>query len=248
MTPSSTRYSVRDDLRAAHEKAWTHLAAPGTWWTGEERLQIASEARAARACTLCRARKNAVSPMAVQGEHTGDGKLNPGVVDVIHRVVTDPGRLTRSFVHGLFESGVLDDAPYVELVAVAVVTNALDVFERAVGNSPSALPEPVPGEPSRVPSELARDDGAWVRLVPDGEAGGEVARAIYQGLDQVPNIGRALSLVPAEVALLHQLSTPHYMSLDNVANPNYEMPGRALDRLQMELVASRVSLMNDCFY
>jgi hypothetical protein len=38
------------------------------------------------------------------------------------------------------------------------------------------------------------------------------------------------------------------MELSHVSDPHYETPGRAIDRLQMELVASRVSLMNDCFY
>ena len=31
---------VRDDLVAAHRRAWARLAAPGEWWTGAVRLAI----------------------------------------------------------------------------------------------------------------------------------------------------------------------------------------------------------------
>lgn len=241
-------YDVRPDLRANHERVWRHLSAPGTWWSGEERLQIAAEVRAARSCAFCVERKAALSPTAVQGIHASEGKLPEAQVDLVHRLVTDPGRLSKSYVRGLFEQGAIAEAPYVELVAVVVMTHALDVFDRALGREPATLPTPRAGVPTRDESALARDDGAWVRLVPDGEAGGARALEIYQGLERVPNIGRALSLVPAEVAVMHELSEPHYMALQNVANPGYETPGRAIGRLQMELVASRVSRMNECFY
>lgn len=32
---------VRADLADAHRDAWTHLAEPGSWWTGEQRLELA---------------------------------------------------------------------------------------------------------------------------------------------------------------------------------------------------------------
>ena len=57
-----------------------------------------------------------------------------------------------------------------------------------------------------------------------------------------------LGLVPAELKQIRQFSGPHYMTLDRVGNPRNDMPGRALDRLQMELVASRVSSINECCY
>ena len=44
----------------------------------------------------------------MSGEHDSEGKLAPEVVDVIHLVITDPGRLTQSFVERLFE-GAVDD-------------------------------------------------------------------------------------------------------------------------------------------
>jgi hypothetical protein len=246
-SPQTSRYAIRADLRSCHEAAWEHIATPGTWWSAAERISIAQEARNSRTCTLCAERKQAVSPFAVSGKHDSEGQLAPEVEDVIHRVITDPGRLTQSFVQGLLE-GEVDDVHYVELVSVCVLANAMDVFSRALGDPAAPLPAPKAGEPSRRASRFAREDGAWVKLVPFGEEGGDEARDLYHGLEMVPNIGRALSLVPPEAAFMLQVAASHYLQIDKVRDPNYEPPGRALDRMQIELVASKVSIMNDCFY
>ncbi len=87
---------VREDLPATHRQAWRRLAQPGTWWTGRERVAIATEVRQAAHCSYCRARKVALSPDAVEGVHESLGALPEAVVEVIHRVVTDPARLSRS--------------------------------------------------------------------------------------------------------------------------------------------------------
>ncbi len=42
MTPA-----IRDDLAEAHRLAWAHLASPGSWWTGAERIELAATAVAA---------------------------------------------------------------------------------------------------------------------------------------------------------------------------------------------------------
>lgn len=244
---ASSGYPVRDDLETAHRETWRRLAGPGTWWTGVERLAIAAETRRAWDCALCAQRKAAVSPFAVEGTHDAGRDLPPDVVDVVHRIVTDPGRLTRSWCRGVIEAG-LSEPRYVELVAVVVKTVALDVFPLAIGAERLPLPEARPGEPTRTAPDTARDDGAWVPLVPAGPEGGEAGRTLYGEREMVPNIGRALSLVPDEALGLHVLSGPHYMDLDHVTDPAFVQPGRALDRLQTELVAARVSAMNECFY
>ena len=52
-------YAVRQDIVDTHVRAWRHIAAPGTWLTGERRLAIAAETRNAAACSLCGERKAA---------------------------------------------------------------------------------------------------------------------------------------------------------------------------------------------
>jgi hypothetical protein len=61
----------------------------------------------------------------------------------------------------------------------------------------------------------------------------------------VPNIMRALSLVPDAARMLRRLSAAHYIREDQIPDPTIR---RILDRSQMELVAARVSALNQCFY
>ncbi len=245
---SSSKYPIRKDLSDSHQRMLESFSRSGTWWTGAERRAIASEARAARDCGLCAERKAALSPFALDGEHAGPGELAREIVDVIHRIVTDPARLARSWYDRVMAQGLLNEERYVELVSVTVLINSLDVFARAIGIQPAPLPAPTAGSPSRERPATARTEGAWVSQIPAGAEGGEDWAALYGDRDEVPQIGRALSLVPAEVAMLDALSGPHYMNLAHVGDPSYTEPGRALDRLQMELVAARVSAINECFY
>src|SRR5262245_23209111 len=91
----NTGIAVRSDIIASQTRAWQSLGAPGTWWTGPERVEIAREVRAARRCAACAERKAALSPYSVLTTHSAAADLGPAVVDAVHRVVTDPGRLSR---------------------------------------------------------------------------------------------------------------------------------------------------------
>lgn len=235
---------VRDDLAAAHARAWAALARSGTWWTGEERIAIAAETRAAAACTLCRERKAALSPYTVAGTHDGPGRLPVPAVDAVHRITTDPGRLTRAWFDTLRPGG-LDDPAYVELLGVVTTVLGTDSFCRAIGVPVHALPAPEPGSPSRRRPAAARDEGAWVPTIPGGAATGADADLYADVPGRVPNVVRALSLVPDALRTLKDLGAAHYV-------PFAEVPvvtrGRAIDRAQMELVAARVSALRECFY
>jgi alkylhydroperoxidase family enzyme len=241
---SAARVTVREDLEAAHRLLWERLRSPGTWWTGGERVAAAAESRAAESCSLCKTRKGALSPHAVQGRHAGGGELAEVPVDVIHRVRTDPGRLSRAWYDRVLASG-LHEGPYVELVAVVAMTAGVDSFARALGIAPFPLPEPLAGEPSRYRPSTARPNGAWVATIAGGDAIGSESD-LYRELAIVPNIASALSLVPDEVRTLRRLSEAHYMGIEHVPDPTFRCG--TLDRMQMELVAARVSALNQCFY
>ena len=64
---------VRAGLDRELKRAWQRLAAPGTWWSGEQRLAIAREARHASFCALCAQRREALSPFAINGHHDSLG-------------------------------------------------------------------------------------------------------------------------------------------------------------------------------
>lgn len=232
---------IPEEMRAAHRGAWQRLAAPGAWWTGAEHVALAAEVRAARECALCHERKAALSPHAVAGEHEATAALPAAAVDAVHRITTDPGRLTKSWYEKTLAAG-LSDGHYVELVGVVVTIVNLDALHRALGAPLEPLPEPVAGEPSgaRPPSEQG---GAWVPWIDLGSA---EARDLYGGPPRVANVLRALSLVPDAARQLQELSAVHYLPMDKVADPRAGLP--SLSRPQMELIAGRVSALNECFY
>jgi hypothetical protein len=142
-----------------HADAWRRLGECGTWWTGAERVAILAEARAAARCGLCATRREAVSPNAVTGEHdTAEaGALLPSTaVDAVHRIATDPGRITRGWVQ---------ETRY-----------AIDGFADALGALPRALPTPGAGEPTRVRPGGVGNVGAYVSQSTD-KAFANVSRA-----------------------------------------------------------------------
>jgi alkylhydroperoxidase family enzyme len=239
---STADVAVRDDLRDAHRYVLERLATPGTWWDARQRIAIADESRRALICDLCTRRKAALSPNHVEGEHDSLGILPPAAVEVAHRLRTDPGRLSRAWFDGILTAG-LTDGQYVEVVGVVAMTAGLDFFARALGVDPFQLPEPRAGEPSRHRPAGAKGGEAWVPMIAPEDATG--AESDIYGVGFVPNIVRALSLVPDEVRTLWRTSAAHYLPVEQIPDPTVR---RALDRMQMELIAARVSALNQCFY
>jgi alkylhydroperoxidase family enzyme len=234
---------IRADLEDAHAYVWEHLRAPGTWWSGRQRVAIAAETRQATRCRLCRARKAALSPTAVSGEHDHLGALSDHAVEVVHRVRTDPARLSRAWFESIIASG-LSQPEYVELIAVVTLLTGVDYVARALGIESFPLPEPLPGEPSRRLPTTAKPGMGWVPMIAPEDATGPEAD-LYGDAPVVPNIVRALSMVPDEVRALRRTSESHYVPLAKLGDPTF---CRSLDRMQMELVAARVSALNECFY
>ena len=239
---ASASIKVRDDITEAHRLAWHRIGAPGTWWTGKERVAVAEEVRSALKCSLCKERKAALSPSAVQGSHDSPGVLPKGVVDVIHRVVTDPGRLSKEWYEQVLAGG-LEDTHYVEIIGVVITVVSVDVFCRGVGVPAHPLPSPVDGEPSRRRPESAKPESAWVPMIAQGKEKGPEADLYREG--NYPHVGRALSLVPDEVRGMKGLMGAQYVSVHQVIDVRVN---RSISRAQMELVAGRVSALNGCFY
>lgn len=237
-------YPIRKDIGAAYRRYWETLAAPGSWWTGEQRIAIAQETRNALTCTFCAERKNALSPYAFAGEHQHSGGLPDRAVDAVHRVVTDQTRITQSYVDDNAANG-LSEAAYVELVGVVVAVFSIDEFHRALGMPVEALPEAKPGDPSEyLPAKVSRDIGFVATVPPDGAVGNEQD---LWGSGRTANVLRALSLVPNAVREWRDVAAAQYLSFEGMAN-FVKDEARSIDRMQMELVAGRVSAVNECFY
>ena len=221
--PSAATLPVREDVAAAHNTTLRRCAEPGDWWSAADRLAIVRETRSAPACLLCATRAQALSADAVQGEHESAGVLPPVAVEAIHRIRNDSGRLTRRWFDDLIDMGLQPQA-YVELVSIVASAVIVDTFAQGVGTDMPTLQDAEPGAPSFETSADVVDAGAYLPIAREGRA----------------NILRSLGLVPSALRLF----------FDTFGHSYYLQSGTrfAIDRRQVELVASRVSAANQCFY
>ncbi len=241
---SASGYAIRDDIPDAHRAVWRKIGEPGCWWRGSDRVAFVEESRNARRCEACAKRKAALSPHVDCGPHNATTNLPEVVVDVVHRITTDPARLSRGWLDRVNTNGVTDEQ-YVELLGVVVAAISVDAFHRALGLPLAPLPAVVAGAPSGYRPPGAADSGAWVHTV-QPEAAGEAEADLYPG-GRTGNVISAMSLVPDSVRLLLRLSDAHYLPMQSIMTPN-DNAGRAISRSQIELLAGRVSALSDCFY
>ncbi|MEM7284836.1 MAG: hypothetical protein AAF480_00660 [Actinomycetota bacterium] len=188
---------------------WRTLAAPGTSWTGAERVALAGHARAARE----------------GGRAPDDAALPAGAAEAAARIAAAP-HVDATWLGGLLDAGLSPEA-YVEIIGIVGRVSAVDSLMFGVGAQPQPLPVPIDGEPSRATAEGASMNGALAPTVGP------------------PGAPSALSAVPAEVDAMFALHGVLYLSLEEMADPTIE---KTLTRAQMELIAARTSLLNDCFY
>lgn len=179
------------------------MAAPGTWWSGTQRVAIAQAARGV----------------------TAEG-IPTAASEAARTIYSEITTTSRRWVEEILAGGLTMPA-FVEVIGVVSRLAAVDEFTRALGRPLEPLPDSLPGAPSRVEPPPSRQGRSWVPMV-----GGM-------------SITRALSLVPAESRAQEEIHGPLYMSYAQMADQGFE---RELTRPQMELVAGRVSAINECFY
>lgn len=234
---------IRSDILEQQHRAWEHIASPGAWFSGAERIAIAAETRLALECPLCQERKDALSSNAVAGDHAHGGLLSDTLVEVTHRITTDPARLSRGWYDSILAAG-LDDAAYVEAVSVIIHTISVDTFARGLGLAPRSLPKPQDGAPSGYRPSSARHNGAYVPLIVPGEESGAEAD-IYVGMVGA-NVQQALTLVPDEQRSWFKLVNAQYLASSQMRA--FDTEPRAITHAQMEFLAGRVSALNQCLY
>jgi len=123
----------------------------------------------------------------------------------------------------------LDVLAFVEMVSVVAQISAIDSYRIGLGAALDPLPAPVPGEPTGASDERAVTSNAWVPTV---------------GVALAPT---ALNALPVEKAAKDAMAKEWYLTDEFVHKYDVE-PGRELTRAQMELVASRTSYLNECFF
>ncbi len=111
---------VREDLSHAHRLAWEHIAAPGTWWTGAHRVELATTALQAIADP---------DPLPPWVCVTTTDRLGPDLVapraahDVAYRIARHAGTMTMDVYRAA--AGEIGELPYVELCAIVSTVAAV---------------------------------------------------------------------------------------------------------------------------
>lgn len=242
---SQSPYPIRPDIRKAHQTYWQRLAQPGSWWTGAQRVAIAAESRQASHCTFCKERKQALSPYQFPGTHEATQDLLDDItVDAIHRIITDQTRIAAHYIERNVTEGLTKNA-YVELVGIVVAMFSIDEFHRGLGLPLEPLPAPEPGQPTHYQPEMLSEDIGFVPTVPPQGAIGAETDLWSDG--RTANVVRALTLVPDALRDWRMLSDAQYISFASMGNFVGD-PNRSINRMQTELIAGRVSAINECFY
>ena len=251
MSQLTTSLAPLDHTEKGLQQAWAELGRVGGWFDGASRVAIAEAARAAVHCDFCHDRKAALSPYAVAGEHaeaeTAGGanaaKLPAALIDAVHRIATDPGRLSQAWHDALLDAGLVSEE-LVEATAVVGLVRISDSLSRALGQPIRKLPAAEKGEPKRRAVAGTTLERGWVPMVDPKKAEGLVA-AMYQGVESaagfVFNVARALTSVPEALRDFFAAFFPNYSTHGPVREGG-------LNRTQVELLASTTSAWNDCFY
>jgi hypothetical protein len=141
-------------------------------------------------------------------------------------LMADPGAVDEELV--LATAASVGNATAVEVIGIVSHLSAVDGFHQALGIPLEPLPEPVTGEPTG-------------DITPDLKR-----RRTHLPMPPGP-IPVSLDLTPAEGTAMEALSGPLYMTYDDMAHDDFARdPG--LNRAQMELISSRTSHRNACFY
>jgi hypothetical protein len=134
------------DLMQLFASVWGDLAAPGTGWSGTERVAIASAARAART-----------------GESEAPPVLPDDAVEAVSFVAARPAQVSEAWVRGMVSS--LGETRYVELVGIVAVLACVDTVTQLLGAGLERLPEPLPGNPTPDgPNPRLKRRSSWVAM------------------------------------------------------------------------------------
>ena len=189
-------------------------------------------------CRLCPRRKEALSPAAIEGTHDSLGELSEVVVEVVHRVRNDPGRLSERWYRGVIAGGFSEER-YVETVSVVAHVVAVDTMARGLGLDARPLPRPRAGAPSQHRPAAAKPGGAWVPWLQPADLS-DAEADLYPTGRPAANIMKAMSLVPDEVRGFFDLVSHQYMP--PLAMRDFSREYRAIGHSQIELLAARRSI------
>jgi hypothetical protein len=228
---SGIELTVREDLTVAHRRAWEHIAAPGSWFTGAQRVELA------QTVILALADRDPLPPwvrVSTSGRLGASACIAPAAAnDFAYRLARHAGTITRDVYDSV--SDEIGELPFVEVCAIVSTVAAVWHFCRNVGVPVPPLLAPGAGDPSgRRPEHLAEATLNWV--------------PVQAPADQAPAVVQAYTAVPTEHANTWRMADAQYMPSHQMVDPEWTRRAGGLSRPQMELVATRLTHVRDCFY
>ena len=173
------RLTPTEEFALLVDREWARLAGPGTWWTGAERVAIATDARRAIADE---------SPLGI---------LPPPVEEATRRIAVDAASVRGTDV-ARWELEGLDSFAYIEVAGIVSRLAAIDVASFGLDRKIPYLPEPMPGEPTRQRPEGAAITTGWApttgpasapssltAVPPEAEAMFDIHGVLYLTIDEM---------------------------------------------------------------
>jgi hypothetical protein len=192
-----TSLAIHAEINSAINNDWKRMARPGSFFTGAQRVAMATEARRDR-----------------DGDPTGTGQLSPTVARVVRQVSVRPMDITHQWVDQAFSEG-LTPLQYVEIIGLVSRLSAIDLFDFGIGSDQRPLPDPVAGEPTGAFDPAAQPNGAVVPTT--GPSGASVAltgiraenaalheihEAFFISNTQIPEFGLTKDLIRPQMEMV----------------------------------------------
>jgi hypothetical protein len=220
---------VRQDLVRAHNQAIAALSKPGTWWTGAQRRELAITAQ------LAISESEPVAPWV--GVSTVANKLPASLTapkiahDVMYRISRHAATLTREWYEKV--TAEINPLAFVELCGIACTIAPVMAFRRSLGLPALEVGLAESGQPSnKEPENIVAAQLNWVPVV--GPADKDAA--VVQAFTAVPETNR----------VIWAMADAQYIPDKEMVDPKWTRG--TLSRVQMELIATRVSQQRECFY
>jgi len=220
-------WPIRSEIPATHAAWLEHVASPGTWWSGAERVEFVR--------TLWAALDDPEPPPPWHVPAPPEGALLPAAAHgMAHRLARHAHTATAAWYQATMDGLGRGPAAFVELATLAATGCSVAAFGPALGIGRPELLDPRPGEPTSVAPPLVDATMNWVPVTPPA--------------DERAAVVQATSAVPAEYAMVWRLGGAQYMPLEEMVNLGWRRPGSPFDRRQLELIATRLSAERECFY
>jgi len=164
---------------------------------------------------------------AKAGEQRPDHSVADEVARMAETIASHAHQITQAVVDGFVEAVGKGPEAFVEIVGVVARVAAIDTFMTGIGSALLPFPEPSAEPATGIINARARKRAAFVPM--DGPAGATTA----------------LSSIAGEDRAQEELHGSLYLRYSEMGDDRIH---KGLPRWQLEVIAARTSLINECFY